>query len=136
MSRWIFFQISATGDLLRFLSPTHQDRILWVPDLTGSICFVVASAMFFSLRYPIQHRKGNPISDRTLALLNIWGSLFFVASAIGIYAPALTGESLYPKLANIGTFIGAILFLISSVPGLPLRKPDRENNDTADPGIK
>lgn len=132
----IFFQISATGDLLRFLSPTHQDRILWVPDLTGAICFVVASAMFFSLRYPIQHRKGNPISDRTLALLNIWGSLFFVASAIGTYVPALTGVSLYPKLANIGTFIGAILFLISSIPGLPLRKPDRENNDTADPGIK
>ena len=113
--------------------PTHPDQVLWVPDLTGSICFVVASAMFFSLRYPIQHRKGNPISDRTLALLNIWGSLFFVASAIGAYAPALTGESLYPKLANIGTFIGAILFLISSVPGLPLRKPDRENNDTAGP---
>ena len=132
----IFFQVSATGDLLRFISPTHQERILWVPDLTGAICFVVASAMFFSLQYPIQHRKGNPISDRTLALLNIWGSLFFVASAIGTYVPALTEESLYPKLANIGTFIGAIFFLVSSIPGLPLRKPDRENNDTAGPGIK
>jgi len=129
----IFFQVSATGDLLRSLSATPQEQILWVPDLTGSICFVVASAIFFSLQYPIQHRKGNPISDRTLAMLNIWGSLFFVASAIGVYAPALTGESLYPKLANVGTFIGAIFFLVSSIPGLPLRKSNIENNETTGP---
>ena len=129
----ILFQVSATGDLLRFLSPTHHDQVLWVPDLTGAICFVVASAIFFSLQYPIQHRKGNLMSGRTLAVLNIWGSLFFVASAIGDYTPAFTEQALYPVLANVGTFIGALFFLVSSVPGLPLRK---SLDQTSDPGAK
>lgn len=115
----VLFQTSMTGALINSLSTLQQERVIWAPDLIGAICFVTASTIFFTLRYPIQQRQDNRQSARFLALLNIIGSGFFVLSAIGAYIVPLTDESLYPQLANIGTFIGAIFFFISSIPGLP-----------------
>ncbi|MGB1079672.1 MAG: hypothetical protein ACPG1L_09365, partial [Candidatus Nanopelagicales bacterium] len=53
------FQTSLTGALIQPLSIAQQERIIWVPDLFGALCFLVASWMFFTLRYPIQHREDN-----------------------------------------------------------------------------
>jgi len=118
----VLFQTSMTGTLIRSLTTIQQESVVWVPDLVGAMCFVIASTMFFNLRYPIQQRRENRQSARFLAFLNIIGSAFFVISAIGAYIVPLTDESLYPKLANIGTFVGAIFFFVSSIPGLPPRK--------------
>lgn len=115
----ILFQTSMTGALIRSLTTVQQEAVIWVPDLVGALCFVTASSIFFSLRYPIQQRQDNRQSARFLALLNILGSVFFVLSAIGAYIIPLTDQTFYPELANIGTFVGAIFFFISSIPGLP-----------------
>jgi hypothetical protein len=117
----ILFQTSMTGALINSLNVAQQERVIWAPDLVGAICFVTASSMFFALRYPIQQRQENQDSSRFLALLNIIGSLFFVLSALGAYIVPLTDESIYPSVANLGTFVGAIFFFISSIPGLPPR---------------
>jgi hypothetical protein len=126
----LLFQTSMTGALIRSLSIAEQERIIWVPDLFGALCFLVASSMFFTLRYPIQHRQGNGRSARELAMMNIVGSAFFVISALGAYIVPLTDQSIYPQIANLGTFAGAVLFLLSSVPGLPA-KPNSRTSPTA-----
>jgi hypothetical protein len=118
----ILFQTSMTGALINSLNVAQQERVIWAPDLVGAICFVTASTIFFTLRYPIQQRRDNRQSARFLALLNIIGSAFFVLSAIGAYIVPLTDQSLYPQIANIGTFVGAIFFFVSSIPGLPPRE--------------
>lgn len=115
----VLFQTSMTGTMIRSLSTVQQESVVWAPDLVGAFCFVIASTIFFSLRYPIQQRQEDRVSARFLALLNIIGSGFFVLSAIGAYIVPLTDQSLYPEIANIGTFVGAIFFFISSIPGLP-----------------
>lgn len=115
----ILFQTSMTGALINSLSTTQQERIIWAPDLIGAVCFVTASSIFFSLNYPIQQRQEDAENAKLLALFNIIGSAFFVLSALGAYIVPLTDESIYPAVANIGTFIGAIFFFISSIPGLP-----------------
>lgn len=117
----VLFQTSMTGTLIRSLSTMQQESVIWAPDLVGAFCFVIASTIFFTLRYPIQQRQEDRVSARFLALLNIIGSGFFVLSAIGAYIVPLTDQSIYPSVANIGTFIGAIFFFISSIPGLPPR---------------
>ena len=121
----LLFQTSMTGALIRSLSIAEQERIIWVPDLFGALCFLVASSMFFTLRYPIQHRQGNGRSARELAMMNIVGSAFFVVSALGAYIVPLTDQSIYPQIANLGTFAGAVLFLLSSIPGLPAKPNSR-----------
>lgn len=118
----ILFQTSMTGTLINALSVTQQERIIWAPDLVGAACFVTASSMFFTLSYPIQQRQENRVSARFLAMLNIIGSMFFVLSALGAYIVPLTDQSIYPEVANVGTFIGAIFFFISSIPGLPPKR--------------
>ena len=85
----ILFQTSMTGALINSLNVAQQERIIWAPDLVGAVCFVTASSMFF------------------------------VLSALGAYIVPLTDQSIYPEVANVGTFIGAIFFFISSIPGLP-----------------
>ena len=125
----LLFQTSMTGALIRSLSIAEQERIIWVPDLFGALCFLIASSMFFTLRYPIQHRQGNSRSARELAMMNIVGSAFFVASALGAYIVPLTDQSIYPQIANLGTFAGAVLFLLSSIPGLPA-KPNSRTSPT------
>lgn len=119
----ILFQTSMTGALLRHLTIAEQESIIWVPDLVGAMCFVTASSLFYSLHYPIQHRKDDPRDARFLAMLNIIGSSFFVLSALGAYIEPLTDQELYPMVANIGTLVGAAFFLVSSIPGLPPRRP-------------
>ena len=117
----LLFQTSMTGAFIRSLSIAEQERIIWVPDLFGALCFLVASSMFFTLRYPIQHRQDNGRSARELAMMNIVGSAFFVISAFGAYIVPLTDQAIYPRIANLGTFVGAVLFLLSSIPGLPAK---------------
>lgn len=116
----VLFQTNLTAAFARDLSIAQQERLLWVPDLLGSVLFLVASAIFFRLHRPIQGRKEDG-DQRHLALLNIIGSAFFIVSAVGAYVSPLTGEEIYPMIANLGTLIGALFFLISSLPGLPRR---------------
>ena len=125
----LLFQTSMTGAFIRSLSIAEQERIIWVPDLFGALCFLVASSMFFTLRYPIQHRQDNRRSARELALMNIVGSAFFVISAFGAYIVPLTDQPIYPRIANLGTLAGALLFLLSSIPGLPA-KPSSSTQPT------
>jgi hypothetical protein len=117
----ILFQTSMTGAFIRSLSIAQQEKIIWVPDLFGALCFLIASWMFFTLRYPIQHRQDNGRSARELAMMNIVGSAFFVISALGAYIVPLTDQAIYPRIANLGTLAGALLFLLSSIPGLPAK---------------
>ncbi len=116
----LLFQTNLTAAFARDLSIAQQERLLWVPDLLGSVLFLTASAIFFRLHRPIQGRKEDG-DQRHLALLNIIGSAFFIVSAVGAYVSPLTGEEIYPMIANLGTLIGALFFLISSLPGLPRR---------------
>jgi hypothetical protein len=118
----LLFQTSMTSALFPNLTIGEQQAAVWAPDLIGSLCFVTASSIFYSLRHPIQHRIDDPRDARFLAFLNILGSSLFVASAVGAYVVTASGSDLNPALANIGTLIGALFFLLSSIPGLPPRR--------------
>jgi len=114
----ILFQTNLTAAFARDLSIVQQEALLWVPDLLGSVLFLVSSSIFFRLARPIQGREEEG-RDRSLALLNMAGSAFFILSALGAYISPLTGAEAYPFVANLGTLIGAAFFLVSSIPGLP-----------------
>lgn len=118
----VLFQTNLTGAFLTDLSIAQQETFLWAPDLVGSALFLTASSIFFRLHRPIQGRKEDG-DQRHLALLNMFGSGFFIISAIGAYVSPLTGQEVYPFIANLGTLVGAAFFLVSSIPGFPHRTP-------------
>ena len=54
-----------------------------------------------------------------IAWLNMIGSIFFMVSAIASYVLPQTGTMLDVKWANLGTFLGAVCFLVGAALMLP-----------------
>jgi hypothetical protein len=99
-------------------SPTHHP--VWRPDALGSVCFLVSSWLAWAeeCHGPFAWRPFR-ISWQITAL-NLAGSVAFGVSAIASYVTS-SGQLLSLALTNLGTFVGAVCFLIGAVLLLPER---------------
>lgn len=114
-----FFNVSTYRAMIESLTAESENLLAWRPDALGSVCFLVASSLAFA-------EAGHGwVSWRprdlgwTIATLNLAGSIFFGLSAIGAHVVASTGELLNAAVANGGTFLGAISFLVGAALLLP-----------------
>lgn len=90
-----------------------------MPDLAGWVLFPVSS--YFAC-VAVAHRFWSRRPGRWdwwIAWLNMTGSVFFMASAIGSYVLRSTGAMLNVQWANLGTFLGAVCFLLGAALMLP-----------------
>ena len=115
----LFFNVTTYRGMIESLDAEPSTLLAWRPDALGSICFLVASWLAYA-------EAGNRwLSWRprdlgwTIAALNLLGSVFFGLSAVGAYVVPETGELLDVTLANAGTFLGAICFLLGAALLLP-----------------
>jgi hypothetical protein len=117
----VFFNVS-TGNAIRIdLSTGSATHHVWRPDLLGSICFLVASALAW---FEVCHGWGAWQTSSLswwIVLVNLAGSVAFGASAVASYIVPETGQLLNVTLTNLGTFVGALLFLVGAVLLLPER---------------
>ena len=111
-------------------SPAHHP--IWRPDALGSICFLVSSWLAWAeeCHGPFAWRPSR-ISWRITAL-NLVGSVAFGVSAIASYVTS-SGQLLSLALTNLGTFVGAVCFLVGAVLLLPERTLESPA-DEPDPG--
>lgn len=106
----LWFNVN-TFNAMRTGFTTREELLrVWTPDFIGSICFLVASELaiievchaWFSWR------------DRDVSwwivMVNMVGSIFFMASAIAAFVMPDTGDPLDASIANSGTFLGALCF--------------------------
>jgi hypothetical protein len=113
----ILFNIS-TGAALWAHSVKPERRLVWAPDMTGSLGFLVSGVLgvvavtaavgVFELRS----------RDWQAEWINMIGCLAFGVSALGAFVTKtdVTEDAL---LANVGTFIGALCFLVAALMALP-----------------
>jgi hypothetical protein len=110
----VFFNVSTFAATRSDLSGDQERHLIWAPDVGGSICFLVASW----LAYSEVNRGIWPRSDRSIgwriAALNLGGSIAFGAAAIGARYVGSTGEPANVALVNLGTFVGAVCFLLGA----------------------
>jgi hypothetical protein len=94
--------------------PATINREVWVPDVLGSVLFLVSSAI--ALVPEVRARRHLHVRRRSwfIAALNMLGSIFFGLSAIGAYIIVSTGEAVDLRWANSGTFWGGLCFLIAA----------------------
>jgi len=94
-------------------------QAVWKPDAYGSVAFLVSSAMAFAPE--VRRRRHDHVRDRswTIGALNLVGSIFFGLSAIGAYTVTSTDELLSAWWSNVGTFLGALCFLVGAVLLIP-----------------
>ncbi len=117
----VLFQVMVIAGLIPNLSPLLVDIFIWEPDIVGSLCFVISSAMLVSATHPLAGRGDFRDRIKGASLFNLGGSLCFLASSLGAFVPLSRGEEISPLLVAGGTMIGGLLFLIGSWPGLPER---------------
>ena len=115
----VFFNISTFAAMNDQLSASEADQDVWTPDVRGSICFLVSSVIAW---YAITHRVWSWQPHRRawlVAALNLVGSIAFGASALASYVVPDTDELRSASLTNLGTFVGAICFLLAAALLLP-----------------
>ena len=116
----LYFNVSTGYAFFATLDTAHADRWVWRPDAVGSVCFLVASGLAWA---EVAHgliRRVHGLSG-WIAFLNLMGSVAFGVSAVAAYVIPESGELRNVALANLGTFVGAICFLVGAALLLPER---------------
>lgn len=108
------FNVSTGFALVESLDTQQANRLIWSPDVFGSIAFLWSSWLAFAAVRASWH--GHPRRGATWATasLNLLGSIFFGISAIGAYIVPDTGDLLNIIWANAGTFLGAVCFFFGA----------------------
>jgi hypothetical protein len=115
----LFFNISTFAATVHNLSVAEADKHVWRPDFFGSVLFLVSSAYALSALGVGFWRPQLRELPWSIAWLNMLGSVAFMASAIASYVLPSTDTLLDLPLANAGTFLGAVCFLIGAALMLP-----------------
>jgi hypothetical protein len=115
----VYFNVSTAVAVSSDLSAETARQHVWRPDAIGSVCFLVASGLAW---FEVSHGWAS-WSPRKLAwwitLLNLVGSIAFGVSAAASYVVPATGQIRDLERSNLGTFVGALCFLIGAVLLLP-----------------
>jgi hypothetical protein len=93
---------------------------VWRPDAIGSACFLIASWLAWAeeCHGPFAWRPRD--LSWWITLLNLIGSIAFGISAIASYVKP-NGQLVSLALTNLGTFVGAVCFLVGGLLLLPER---------------
>ena len=120
----VWFNRTTLSALLVGLGASPDHHPIWRPDALGSICFLVSSWLAW-----VEECHG-PFAWRPAAIswwitvLNLVGSVAFGVSAIASYVTS-SGQLLSLALTNLGTFVGAVCFLVGAILLLPERTLER-----------
>jgi hypothetical protein len=93
--------------------PAVVDTEVWVPDIVGSSAFLISSAI--AVFPEVRARRHSHVADASqrIAFLNLTGSVLFGVSAAGALV-LRSGADVSLVWANIGTFFGAVCFLVAA----------------------
>ncbi len=107
-------------------APNHHP--VWRPDALGSVCFLVSSWLAWAEECHGPFALHPSRLSWWITFLNLTGSVAFGVSAIASYVTT-SGQLLSLALTNLGTFVGAICFLVGAVLLLPERTQEQPAPD-------
>jgi hypothetical protein len=116
----ILFNVS-TGAALWAHAVRPERRLVWAPDMFGSIAFLVSGVLGIVAVTAVVGLIELRSRDWQAEWINMLGCVAFGVSALGAFVTE-TGVTADALLANAGTFIGAVCFLIAALILLPKRR--------------
>jgi YrhK-like protein len=115
----VFFNVTTFTAMKHGLSTRQSNARVWGPDALGSVCFLVSSELAYA---EVCHRwlclKLRSLSWRIVAL-NMLGSIAFGAAAIASLLEPSSGEPISARVANAGTALGGLCFLVAALALMP-----------------
>ena len=110
----LLFNRSTFNAMDAALSTSQTERLVWAPDMFGSIAFMVASSLaWLEVCHDWWAWEPRDTSWRIVAL-NLMGSITFQISAVAAFIRPATGELVNVPIANLGTFVGAVCFFVGA----------------------
>ena len=132
----LLFNISTFAALHHNLTTKQTNARVWAPDVFGSIAFLISSELAFA---EVCHRWIS-FRNRTLGwkivALNLLGSIAFGASAIASLVEPSSGEPVSARIANAGTSVGGLCFLIGALLLMPEAANEQRAAEAAVPADK
>lgn len=113
----VLFNIS-TGSALWAHAVKPERRLVWTPDMLGSLAFLVSGVLGVVAVTVVVGYLELRSRDWQAEWINMIGCVAFGVSALGAFVTA-SGATEDALLANVGTFIGALCFLIAALLVLP-----------------
>ncbi len=114
----ILFNFNTLDAMKHNLNWLKKDFFIWMPDIIGSILFLVSSFFAFLEIYDEQQLCFDSI-EFWIVVLNALGSVaFFISALFAYYLPHLPDTTMEYK-TNLFTFIGAVLFFFASYLMIP-----------------
>jgi len=115
----VLFNLSTFAALNHTLSTHQSNARVWAPDAFGSVAFLVASTLAFA---EVCHRwlcfRHRSLPWQIVAL-NLLGSIAFGVSAVASLLEPSSGLPVSARIANAGTSLGGLCFLIGAVLLMP-----------------
>lgn len=110
----------STGAVLWAHRVAARRHFVWWPDVAGSVAFVLSGALAIAATI----LTARLVRVRSRSWLAAWagmsGAIAFGASAVGAFVTE-AGNAWNVQLAQLGTFIGALFFLMAAFLRLPRR---------------
>lgn len=110
----VWFNVMTFLAMYDHWSVRQANRLVWAPDVVGSICFLVASYLAWA---EVCHSAGR-LRIRSVSwwivVLNLLGSVFFGVSAVGAFTEPGSGAVVSLRLDNGGTILGGICFFVAA----------------------
>ncbi|QCQ93554.1 YrhK family protein [Rhodococcus sp. SGAir0479] len=111
----LLFNVSTGAALVRDLSLGEHREFVWQPDVFGSACFLVASALAVVATTDVDGLWDPHARNWTSTWLNTIGSVAFGVSAGGALVVPDTHRPENAAAADLGTLVGALCFLIAAL---------------------
>ncbi len=129
----ILFNVSTFAAFHHSLTTRQTNVRVWAPDAFGSIAFLIASELAFA---EVCHRwicwRNRTLGWKIVAL-NLLGSIAFGASAVASLVEPSSGEPVSARIANAGTSLGALCFLIGALLLMPEAASEERAGSSPDP---
>ena len=115
----LFFNATTFRALSTATTAPEYDKVVWRPDLYGSICFLVSGYLaYVEVTHGLSRRPPATL-EGWIVSVNFFGCLAFGVSAVAAYVVPTTGSAVDVAVANATTAVGGLAFLVGAVLLLP-----------------
>jgi hypothetical protein len=129
----LFFNRNTYHAMQQGLDATSYDRLVWTPDVLGSICFLVASLLSYKQSSGGFFRRPRRGRESLIATANLVGSVAFGIAAIAAYWVPTSGSVVHLAAANGFTALGGLCFLVGALLLLPRASDPDTDRGRRDP---
>ena len=111
----LFFAVSLVAAFAAGLTPRQSDGWIWLPDMTGCVCFLISGHLAM-LDVGAGHvRVLTHLVGWWVVAVNQLGSVLFFLAGIAAFTRPATSSAVDTGLVNWGTFAGAACFAVGGV---------------------